>query len=59
MDLFIISRLPTIYQIYAVISAAFTPVDIPPLSPYPEDIVGSSQVFVVSFGVDMDFPGAA
>lgn len=33
--------------------------DIPPLSPYPEDIVSSSQVFVVSFGVDMDFARAA
>lgn len=59
MDLFIISRLSTIYQVYAVISAGVTPMNIPPLSPYPEDIVGSYQVFVVSFGVDMDFPGAA
>lgn len=59
MDLFIISRPSTIYQLYAVISAAIMPMDIPPLSPYPEDIVSSSQVFVVSFGVDMDFPGAA
>ena len=59
MDLFIISRLSTIYQLYTAISASIMPMNIPPLSPYPEDIVGSSQVFVVSFGVDMDFRGAA
>ena len=59
MDLSMISRLSTIYQLYTAISAGITPMNIPPLSPYPEDIVGSSQVFVVSVGIDMDFPGAA
>lgn len=30
------------------------PIDIPPLSPYPEDMVSSSQVFVVSWACNME-----